>query len=345
MNPLITVLMPVYNAEKHIEETIKSILNQTYKEFELLLIDDGCTDNTIKIIKKNRDERIKIIKNEKNIGLTKSLNKGIRLAKGKYIARMDSDDIMFKNRLKKQIEVLEKEKEIALVGSRAIFFYDDLKFIKKKSKKFKSQSEIRTELLFSNPIIHPSVMIRKSVLLKNNIFYDEALTNSQDHGLWVDLLLDNSFFILNETLINYRITATGVTAITKDKKKEPKKIIYSKLFKKLNISFTDEELGIHYEIDRMYGLKNYKYSLKEKEKWLSKLLISLKKLNLIEPKIFKPIFAKKYLEVCLTQGCYENYRSSIFFQEIKVTKFKFLLMSIYRDSLTFLKKLVKILRS
>ena len=102
-NPLVSILMPVYNSEKYLREAIKSILNQTFTNFELIIINDGSTDNSLKIIKSFKDNRIKIIKNKGNLGLIKTLNKGIDLAQGKYIARMDADDIAMPKRLEKQI--------------------------------------------------------------------------------------------------------------------------------------------------------------------------------------------------------------------------------------------------
>ena len=104
VNPIITVLMPVYNGENYLSETIESILSQTYKDFEFLIIDDCSTDNSIKVINSYNDDRIKLVKSLKNRGQSMTMNEGLKLAKGKYIARIDQDDISYKNRLKTQID-------------------------------------------------------------------------------------------------------------------------------------------------------------------------------------------------------------------------------------------------
>ncbi len=115
--PRVTVLMSVYNGEKYLREAIDSILNQTFKDFEFLIIDDGSTDSSADIIRSYTDFRIRLIQNEKNIGLTRSLNKGLKLAKGEYIARMDVDDISLPIRFEKQVSFLDKYEDVKLVGS------------------------------------------------------------------------------------------------------------------------------------------------------------------------------------------------------------------------------------
>ncbi|MDD4353774.1 MAG: glycosyltransferase family A protein, partial [Candidatus Nanoarchaeia archaeon] len=125
-NHRISVIMSAYNTERYIAEAIESILNQTFKDFEFIIIDDGSTDDSLKIIKRyvKKDRRIKLIHNKKNIGLTKSLNKGLKIAKGQYIARMDADDISLPQRFQIQYDFLEKNKDIFLIGTTA-FLIDD----------------------------------------------------------------------------------------------------------------------------------------------------------------------------------------------------------------------------
>lgn len=119
ISPKVSVVMSVYNGEKYLPETIDSILNQTFKDFEFIIINDGSTDKTAKILTSYDDPRIRIF-NQENMGLTKSLNRAISLAKGEYIARMDADDISYPERLKKQVDYLNKNPDIGLVGSKYI---------------------------------------------------------------------------------------------------------------------------------------------------------------------------------------------------------------------------------
>ena len=126
-SPIVTVLMPVYNAEKYLAEAINSILNQTFTNYELLIINDGSTDKSEEIILKYSDKRIRYIKNDKNIRLVATLNKGIELAKGKYIARMDADDISVPTRLEKQITLLENNEDIGVCGSFLYVFGENIR--------------------------------------------------------------------------------------------------------------------------------------------------------------------------------------------------------------------------
>jgi glycosyltransferase involved in cell wall biosynthesis len=167
--PLISVVMPVLNGEKYIGEAVKSVLNQTFKKFELIIINDGSTDNTLKVIDQFKDKRIRIIINEKNLGLVKAINKGIFAAKGKYIARCDADDINKEDRFKKQIDFLEKNSNYVLVGS-TVELIDELgkkideSLVRKGYNSLPiTDAQIRKEVLVRNPISHPSIMIRKSL--------------------------------------------------------------------------------------------------------------------------------------------------------------------------------------
>jgi glycosyltransferase involved in cell wall biosynthesis len=181
-NPNVTVLMSVYNAEKYLEKAIDSILNQTLKSFEFLIIDDGSNDRTAEILKSYDDPRIKIITNEKNIGLTKSLNKGLRRIRGEYIARMDSDDISLPDRLAKQVYYLNTHPEVGVLGSatQIIDGCGNLSYIYRFPVE---HGLIRWCLLFYNPIVHPSVMIRREVLDQIGGYHLHTI-RAQDYDLW-----------------------------------------------------------------------------------------------------------------------------------------------------------------
>lgn len=159
--PPISVIMPVYNAEKFLDESIESILNQTFKDFEFIIIDDGSTDNSLKIIRKykKKDKRIKVLINKKNQGIAETRNKGLRIAKGKYIVTFDADDISLQKRLQIQYYFLERNQNIFLVGGSAIIIDENGRDFG-VFKKFNNPEKIRKKLLKSNPIINSSVMFR-----------------------------------------------------------------------------------------------------------------------------------------------------------------------------------------
>ena len=207
MNPLVTVLMPVYNGKKYLEEVIKSILNQTFRDFEFLIIDDGSTDNSVEIMGLFNDARIRIERNKTNLGLIKTLNKGFGLSKGKYIARMDCDDISLPKRLSVQVNFMEKHPEIGVCGSW-IKVIGLKKFI---NKYFQKHEELKANLLFSTSFAHPSVIIRKELIDKYNLEYDEQYKHAEDYELWSRMVGHTNMANINKVLFHYRMHPTSIS--------------------------------------------------------------------------------------------------------------------------------------
>lgn len=218
MKPKISVIMSVYNAEKYVAKAIDSILNQTFEDFEFIVINDASKDNSLNIICRyiKKDNRILLINNKTNIGLTKSLNKGLKIAKGKYIARMDADDISLPNRFQKQFTYLEDNADIFLLGS-SCFFIDE-KGVKIGSQKCLNNFEdIKKRLKKSNCIIHPSVMFRNDKKTE----YREKMWYVEDYDLYLNLLTKNKKLVnLQDMLILYRITSNSITKINSIKRKK-----------------------------------------------------------------------------------------------------------------------------
>ena len=200
--PRVTVLMPVYNGEKYLRPAIDSILDQSFENFELLVINDGSTDNSMGILKGYTDPRIRLIHNEQNLKLIKTLNKGIELAKGEYIARMDCDDISAIYRLEMQVDFLDRNPQVGLLGSNAII-------ISKAGKKLycanypSSHFTITWALCFYCPIVHPSVMIRKDIIQRYG-GYDESKLHTEDYHLWCKMSREIRFGNLPVPLLYLR---------------------------------------------------------------------------------------------------------------------------------------------
>ncbi len=173
--------MSVYNSEKYLEKAIESILNQTYTNFEFLIIDDGSTGSISDILHKYGDPRIRLVKNENNLGLTKSLNKGLALANGEYIARMDADDISLPKRFEKQVSFLIKNPDIALVGTSNYIIDSQGTEI---GSRIVPASVDFNDLLKENPFNHGSIMVKKSVLISMG-GYNEFFRYAQDYELWL----------------------------------------------------------------------------------------------------------------------------------------------------------------
>lgn len=215
-NPVISVVMSVYNSEQYLEEAIESILNQTLSNFEFIIVNDGSTDNSISIIKSymETDNRIVMI-DRKNKGLPYSLNEGVAKAKGEYIARMDADDKAFKNRLEHQLNYMLANADIDLS-------YFDTVFIDKNSKivcpswRPKKVEKVLSCLKEHNFIPHPTVMFKKSVF-ENVGGYDESFRTGQDLNLWLRMKEEKyNFGYIDKALLYYRLNPTSVRAYLSD---------------------------------------------------------------------------------------------------------------------------------
>lgn len=200
---IVSIIMPIFNGKDFLEDSISSILNQSFDDFELLLLDDGSEDSPIDVINQFQDSRIKYIRDEINNGIVFQLNKGISLAKGKYIARMDADDIAHPERLKRQVNFLEnsKNKLIDVLGTNAEEMGDSNGNIDHKNY---NPVQISFLLNFFCPLLHPSVMIRSSVF-GNGLRYSTQYQFAEDYALWKIINNGKNIAILPETLLKYRI--------------------------------------------------------------------------------------------------------------------------------------------
>jgi len=212
----ITVLMPVYNGDKYLKKAIDSILEQSFKNFELLLINDGSTDNSQTIIDSYSDNRIKVVLNEKNIGLINTLNKGLKLSKGKYVCRFDCDDISMPDRLMEQFLFLERNPSHVLVGSNVEIINECSKRVKLK-KYPEMHDEIMMGMMFSNQICHPAVMF-KNICTEHSLFYSSAAVHFEDYEFWSRLSDFGLFHNIQKNLIKYREHSTQISI--KHKKKQ-----------------------------------------------------------------------------------------------------------------------------
>jgi glycosyltransferase involved in cell wall biosynthesis len=202
--PKISVIMAVYNSEKFLRESIESVLNQSFRDFELIFVYDFSKDNSLKIIKEymKKDKRIKLIINKIKEGPAEARNKGLLAAKGNYIAILDADDIALSKRFEKQYSFLESHTEIFLIGSSAIVIDEEGKRMG-LLRKYGNPEKIRKKLEKSNCIIHPSVMFRRN----SNLFYRKKFDTSEDYDLYLRILTDYGKIVnFKEPLIKYRIS-------------------------------------------------------------------------------------------------------------------------------------------
>jgi glycosyltransferase involved in cell wall biosynthesis len=194
----------VYNGERYLREAIDSILVQSFTDFELLMMNDGSTDKTVEIIKSYSDSRIRLITNEENLKLPDNLNKGIQLAQGKYIARMDADDISLPQRLQRQVDFMERNPEIGMCGTWAQEIDIDGNVLD-KIREYPVHHEDIAYLLFDDfTLLHPTILFRKDAAIEHKLFYDSAYLHAEDYDLFFRASQVIKLANLPEVLFYYR---------------------------------------------------------------------------------------------------------------------------------------------
>ncbi len=323
--PKISVIMSVYKEPLDwIKQSIDSILQQTFRDFEFIIICDN-PENTeaIALLRdyEMQDVRIKLLFNEQNIGLTKSLNRGLSIAKGDYIARMDADDISRKDRFAIQYKYMQEHPEVDVCGSWCRLFGNH-HFLSMRIKKMpQNNNEIIAGLLFENPIIHPTVMFKKNIN-KKIVRYNEAAIRSQDYRLWFDLSLEKAYFHnINKCLVNYRVSANQISTKYSSIQRETSGALRSKLLRTINPHITDEEVIIHNDLITTntsgFSLEQKMSYLLNLNKWINNNCLS---------DIYRKLCAKYALQTCLL------YRKPSYILKIPYLKFNDLFdMTVVRE--------------
>lgn len=206
-HPKVSVLMPVYNVQEYVAEAIDSILNQTLSDFELIILDDCSTDNTVKIVSSYSDCRIILHCNNVNVGIANNLNIGLQMAKGKYIARMDGDDMSLPERLRVQTDFLDQHPEIDLCScALEMFGHDTQVWIRENDPE-----QIKITMLFYSPILHAPSVFRRNQFLAYKLFYNQEFFPAEDYDLWSRAVFHCKMTNLPDRLYLYRIHGIQVT--------------------------------------------------------------------------------------------------------------------------------------
>lgn len=282
-SPKISVLTSVFNSAELLRPALESVLNQTFADFEWIIINDATPDNSIDILESYNDPRIKIFHNEANKGLAASLNKGLGLCTGEYIARMDTDDVCRLNRFEQQVKFLDSHPEIAIAGSWVNLTGDWSGTWKTPV----SHEDIQCKLIFNSPMAHPSVMMRKSALDKFSLRYDETLRRIQDYDLWVRASQVVRMANIPEILLDYRI---DIQAKTPEVVKRANEVIYAirqRQLDKLGITLSETEAdNLHF----ISANQMEKVDVKVANQLFSRMLSENKK-----KKAFKPSALERHL--------------------------------------------------
>ena len=290
--PRVTVLMPVFNGEEFLQEAVESILCQTFPDFELLIINDGSTDGSREILIRLSDPRIRLIHNERNMGLIATLNHGMGLARGEYIARMDCDDVSRPERLAKQVDFLDQNPEVGICGA---WFR---KFGPGTNKVVRWETEpvaVRASMLFSCTLPHPTVMLRKALFAAHDLLYDAAYPHAEDYDLWSRALNFMQAANLPEVLLDYRVHPHQVTQRLSEAQVETAGRVRLRQLRESGFAPTPEEFRVHQAVSTCIpmGIENI---FNKTDNWLC----ALKRRNDEQKTYAEPAFSRVLLERWIT---------------------------------------------
>jgi glycosyltransferase involved in cell wall biosynthesis len=264
----VTVLMPVYNGERFLAEAVDSVLRQTLRDFEMLIIDDGSSDGTADILARYRDSRIRIVNNGRNLGLIATLNKGLDLARGALIARMDADDISLPRRLEVQHDYLRKHPEVGVCGTWFRTFGEGESRVVRPPTR---PAEVAAHAFFYCPFAHPSVMIRRSSFDEFSLRYDAGALHAEDYDLWVRAGEHVALANVPEVLLHYRVHGAQISATAREQQAQTTGRVQRSQLLRLRPEATEDEIAWHLKVCQL-DIPADRASLLRARAWLDLLL-------------------------------------------------------------------------
>jgi glycosyltransferase involved in cell wall biosynthesis len=289
----VSVILPAYNAGPYIAEAINSILNQTYTNFELIIINDCSTDNTEQEILSISDPRINYIKNVNNNGLIYNLNLGFSLAKGKYIVRMDADDISLATRIEEQVEFMDKNPAVGVCGSGFQSFgnREDTTIYERLD------NDIKLQMLFHCRFCHPTIIIRKQVLTDNNLQYSAEYPHAEDYELWARMAFKTQFANIQKVLLKYRVHADSVTFKYANIQRQNSDRVIQYLFKTIGVNIQPSEITLW--IKTCYADFNLATTeIAQVSQLMEKLLQANKTAGFVSQSTLEEFISQKWYNLC-----------------------------------------------
>ncbi|AOS82843.1 hypothetical protein BIU88_00950 [Chlorobaculum limnaeum] len=288
--PAVTVLMPVHNGERYLKEAIESILAQNFVDFEFLVIDDGSTDRSHQIAGSYGDPRIVLVANAENRGTVHVLNQGIALASGRYIARMDADDISLPDRLERQVRFMDEHPEVGVSGTgMRLIKNGKLRNIRTHAA---SDPELKIQLLFSPCFFHPTVIIRAELAKAQP--YPGNLVYTQDYNYWTKLAPLTSFANLREVLLHFREHEGQISARKADMQVSNSRTLRADYLKRLISVASDEQLAIHHAIAE----NRTDINLPDAESWLRHLMEINRQTGVFSNEEFEREMSRRWWHCC-----------------------------------------------
>ena len=295
-NPRVSVFMPVYNAEQYLNESIDSILNQSFIDFEFVIVNDGSTDRSAEVIKTYTDPRIRFIENTQNLGLIASLNIGLETCKGEYIVRMDQDDFSLPQRIEKQVRFMDENPEYGLIGC---WFEDFGENIESKIVRYSSDdTHIRIRHLYQTHIAHPTAVLRKSVIDKFNLRFDASFVHGEDYAFWVQMSAYCKLSNYPEMLVRKRDHPRNISNKYAQIQQDTCAKVKQKQFEGMGITVSREEI----ELYTRFANPDWNFSQNEMERiynLLEKMIAGNAQKNFIPHSELKNYLAEKWFHLCL----------------------------------------------
>lgn len=306
------MVMAAYNAAAYLPAAIDSILSQTFTDFEFIIIDDGSSDSTPEIIRGYSDPRIRAVRNPRNLGLIGSLNRGLDLARGEFIARMDADDEALTNRFEEQIRFLDAHPDVSVCGSEIETFGARIEHWELEHQ----SARIKCRLIFEPSMCHPTVIFRRSTVIQHELRYDEEYPHAEDYALWVRFASVSRIVNLPKVLVRYRLHEDSVSHAHRRIQHETIDRVRREQLHRLGLNPSEREFEVHTTIMRgsPYTLT---LNVDEVETWLIRLMAANREHEYLDRKALGSMLYESWFKICrahrgnLTSASRRFLRSSI----------------------------------
>lgn len=301
--PLLTVVVPTYNGSKYIGETLRSLIDQTFRSMEIIVIDDASTDNTTEIVQAFNDPRIRLIRNEKNLGVAHTRNRAFAEARGRYLSPHDQDDISEPHRFAKQIALMEENPALDIVGSWIATFGDSHETWKYPE----SDQELKCRFIFGCEIAHTTAVIRKTAIPTPDRVYDPDLALCSDYDLFSRLALKGKIHNLQEPLVRYRRHKDALSRTALGAMRTCARTLHHRLLLRFGIDATEMDLDLHDHIGRGLISSADRYALERVGKWLTELYMANLRKGVVPRQEFRRVLYNYWHNCCRRAAAEGNY--------------------------------------